>query len=236
MGIIGLGKLGTALGIKLREKGYKVIGSVKTRRSLERSIKMGFDVYTDNNLVADKSDVLFLSVKPYNVAEISIRTEKPLISFVAGVPLAKLADISARPYRAMTNIGLTAIAVAGQYDEAVDSLLRSISPAVIWVEEKLMDPLTVVLGSGPAITAKLFRAYVEAAVDIGIPWDLAKEIAASLFSTAPQLMENLGYEKIVEAVATPGGTTIKALTKISGVEELLAHAFEEAVARLVPKR
>lgn len=231
-----MGKLGTALGSRLRERGYKVIGSVKTRKSLERGLKMGFDVYLDNSLVAEKSNLLLLSVKPYNVAEISLRTDKPLISFVAGVPLARLAEISSRPYRAMTNVGLTAIAVAGQYDEVVDKVLRAISPVVIWVEERLMDPLTVVLGSGPAIVAKLFRAYVEAAVDVGVPWDLAKEVAAGLFSAAPQLVGGLGYEGVVEAVATPGGTTIKALAKMSGIEGLLASAFEDAVGRLISKR
>lgn len=197
---------------------------------------MGFDVYLDNGLVVEKSDLLLLSVKPYNVAEISVKTDKPLVSFAAGVPLARLAEISSKPYRAMTNVGLTAIAVAGQYDEVVDKLLRAISPLVFWVEERLMDPLTVVLGSGPAIVAKLLRAYVEAAVNVGVPWDLAKEIAAGLFSTAPQLVGGLGYDGVVEAVATPGGTTIKALTKMSGIEGLLAVAFEEAVGRLVSKR
>lgn len=235
MGIIGLGKLGSALGLRLREKGYRVIGSVKTSGSLERASKLCFEVHLDNNLVVDKSDVVFLSVKPYNVAEVAIKTDKPVVSFVAGVPLARISGLSTRPYRAMTNIGLTAIAVSGEYDKEVDNLLKSLAPVVLWVEEKLLDPLTVVLGSGPALVAKLLRAYVEAAVNVGVPWDLAKSIASGLFSTAPQLVERLGYDGVVEAVATPGGTTIRAITRMAGLEGLLATAVEEAVARLIPK-
>ncbi|KUO88497.1 MAG: pyrroline-5-carboxylate reductase [Thermoproteus sp. JCHS_4] len=232
---MGLGKLGSALGLRLKERGYRVVGSVKTSRSLERALKLGLEAHLDNALVVEKSDVVLLSVKPHNVAEISIRTNKPVVSFVAGIPLARISGLSARPFRAMTNIGLTAIAVAGEYDKEVDGLLRSLSPAVIWVEEKLLDPLTVVLGSGPALVARLLRAYIEAAVNVGVPWDLAREIAASLFSTAPQLAARLGHEGVVEMVATPGGTTIKALIKMAGLEGLLATAVEEAVARLVPK-
>ncbi|MEZ0247766.1 MAG: pyrroline-5-carboxylate reductase dimerization domain-containing protein [Thermoproteus sp.] len=232
MGIIGLGKLGSALGLRLKERGYRVVGSVKTTRSLERASKIGLEVYLDSNIVVNKSDVVFLSVKPHNIPEVPIKTDKPLVSFVAGVPLARLSHMSTRSYRAMTNIGLTAVAVAGEYEEEIDRLFRSISPVVIWVEEKLIDPLTVVLGSGPALVAKLFRSYIEAAVNIGIPWDLAKSVAASLFGLTPQLVERMGYEGVVEAVATPGGTTIKALTKMSEIDDVLAAALEGALARI----
>ncbi|CCC82351.1 pyrroline-5-carboxylate reductase family protein [Thermoproteus tenax] len=236
VGIIGLGKLGSALGLKLRDRGFRVLGSVKSPKSRERLTKMGFEVHLDNNVVVSKSDVVILSVKPYNVEEISVKTEKPLISFVAGVPLSKLSAFSNRPFRAMTNVALTTIAVTGPYDEQIDGLLKAISPRVIWVDEKLIDPLTVVLGSGPALVAKLLDSFVRASVDIGVPWDIAKEVADELFRYVPLLMRQRSPEELVEMIATPGGTTIKALVEMAEIERVMASAFEGAMARLVPKR
>lgn len=189
------------------------------------------EAYLDNVQVASKSDVIILSVKPHDFPQISLKTEKPVISFMAGVPLSSLSAVSARPFRAMTNIALSAVAVAGEYDDALDAFLRDLSPRVWWVDERLMGPLTVVIGSGPAIVAELMRHLVAASVNVGVPWDVAREIAEGLFASTPKLVKELGYEGLVERIATPGGTTIRALVEASRAEAVLAKAVEKAVAR-----
>ncbi|MEM4493974.1 MAG: pyrroline-5-carboxylate reductase dimerization domain-containing protein [Pyrobaculum sp.] len=231
VGVIGAGKLGSQIALRLHGNNIRVLASVKTERSRQRLSALGLEVYTDNKVVVDNSDILILSVKPTNLSELDFKADKPLISFVAGATLDYLRRFSPRPYRAMTNVGLTAIAVAGTYDEEVDKLLSHIAPT-FWVEEKLIDPLTVLLGSGPAIVAELALALIRAGVNIGIPWDLSREIVLSLMASLPSLDDRLTLEKLAQYVATPGGTTIKALVAISPAEEVIAKALEEALNRI----
>lgn len=209
----------------------RVVASVKTQRSRDRLSALGLEVYLDNQRVVEESDLLILAVKPYNLHELQFYTEKPLVSFVAGATLENLRRLTARPYRAMTNVGLTAIAVAGPYDEVVDKVLTYLAPT-FWVEERLIDPLTVLLGSGPAIAAELAMALVRAGVNIGIPWDLAREVVLSLFASLPSLDDRFTMEKLHQYVATPGGTTIKALVELSQAEAVIAKAVEEAYLRI----
>ncbi len=231
VGVIGAGKLGSQIALRLHGNSVRVIASVKTERSRQRLSALGLEVYTDNKIVVENSDVLFLAVKPANLAELNFYVDKPLISFVAGATLEYLKRLSARPYRAMTNVGLTAIAVAGPYDEEVNKLLSYIAPT-FWVEERLIDPLTVLLGSGPAIVAELALALIRAGVNIGIPWDLSREIVLSLMASLPSLDDKFSMEKLAQYVATPGGTTIKALVELSPAGQLVGRAVEEAYLRI----
>lgn len=185
--------------------------------------------------MVENSDILILAVKPANLPELDFYTSKPLVSFVAGATTEALKRLSARPYRAMTNVGLTSIVVAGPRDEDVDKVLSYVAPT-FWVEERLIDPLTVLLGSGPAIVAELAMALVMAGVNIGIPWDLAREVVLSLFSSLPSLDDKFTLEKMSQYVATPGGTTIKALVEMGEVRTALARAVEEAYLRIVKLR
>jgi pyrroline-5-carboxylate reductase len=231
VGIIGLGKLGSAIGLRLKERGFRVVGSVKTHKSLERARSFGLEAYLDSWAVVSKSDLVILSVKPRDFPKIAIKTEKPVISFMAGVPLSSLSQTSPRPFRAMTNLALTAVAVSGEYDESIHNFLKELSPKVYWVDESLLDPLTVVLGSGPAIVAELMRQLTRAAVNVGVPWEVAEEIIGGLFAATPRLVEGGGVEELVRRVATPGGTTIRALVEMSSLEATLARSIEGAVER-----
>jgi pyrroline-5-carboxylate reductase (EC 1.5.1.2) len=231
VGVVGAGKLGSQIALRLQGNSVRVLASVKTERSRQRLSALGLEVYTDNKAVVENSDVVILAVKPVNLPELDFYVEKPLISFVAGAALDSLRRLSPRPYRAMTNVGLTAIAVAGQYDELVNSVLSYIAPT-FWVEERLIDPLTVLLGSGPAIAAELALALVKAGVNIGIPWDLAREVVLSLLAALPSLDDRFSLERLAQYVATPGGTTIKALLELAPVEAYIGRAVEEAYGRI----
>ncbi|MEM1598560.1 MAG: pyrroline-5-carboxylate reductase dimerization domain-containing protein [Pyrobaculum sp.] len=235
VGVIGAGKLGSQIAIRLSGNSIRVIASVKTERSAQRLSALGLEVYTNNKVVVENSDILILAVKPANLPELDFYTSKPLVSFVAGATTEALKRLSARPYRAMTNVGLTSIVVAGPRDEDVDKVLSYVAPT-FWVEERLIDPLTVLLGSGPAIVAELAMALVMAGVNIGIPWDLAREVVLSLFSSLPSLDDKFTLEKMSQYVATPGGTTIKALVEMGEVRTALARAVEEAYLRIVKLR
>ncbi|MGC9050119.1 pyrroline-5-carboxylate reductase family protein [Pyrobaculum sp.] len=231
VGVIGAGKLGSQIALRLHGNSVRVLASVKTERSRQRLASLGLEVYTDNRLVVENSDVIMVAVKPANLPELTFYVDKPLISFVAGATLESLRRLTSRPYRAMTNVGLTAIAVAGAYDEEVNKLLSYIAPT-FWVDERLIDPLTVLLGSGPAIVAELATALIRAGVNIGIPWDLAREVVLSLMASMPSLDDRFSLEKLAQYVATPGGTTIKALVEMAPVGHLVGRAVEEAYLRI----
>jgi pyrroline-5-carboxylate reductase len=231
VGIVGAGALGARIALRLRERGINVLASVRTEESRSRLESLGLRAYTDNSPVVEGSDVIILTVRPGDVKQVDFCVNKPLVSFVAGVPLDSLRRLSSRPYRAMTNIGLTLVAVSGEYDGTVNSVLSAIAPTV-WVDERLVDPLTVLLGSGPAIVAELAAALVRAGVNVGIPWDLAKRAVLSLMESLPALDREFSMERVQQLVATPGGATIKALVEMAPAVAHISRAVEAALGRL----
>ena len=83
-----------------------------------------------------------------------------------------------------------------------------------WVEdEALLDPVTAVSGSGPAYVFLLAELMEQAALEQGIPADLARLLARQTVSGSGALLaaseEDAAALRI--AVTSPGGTTERAL-------------------------
>jgi pyrroline-5-carboxylate reductase len=102
--------------------------------------------------------------------------------------------------------------------------------ATVWVEdERLMDVVTAVSGSGPAYFYYLVEALTEAGAAQGLPADVAAELALHTARGAGDmaLQSDLDIAQLRQAVTTPGGTTEAAL------DEFSASGFKEMVRRAV---
>jgi pyrroline-5-carboxylate reductase len=173
IGLIGAGQMATALG-----QGFVHSGLVEGKRLLaadpvaaagERFAQAtGGRIAADNTAVAAEADVLILAVKPQQIAQVAaelrgkLDAKKLVISIAAGVRLATLADRlgpGPRLVRVMPNtpclVGQGACAYSlGENatpadGELVERLLRSVGIACR-VDEKLLDAVTGLSGSGPA--------------------------------------------------------------------------------------
>jgi pyrroline-5-carboxylate reductase len=126
--------------------------------------------------------------------------------------------------------------VGGAARELADALLAATGP-LEWVKnEKLMDAVTAVSGSGPAYVFLLAESLARAGVAAGLPKPLAARLARETVSGAGELLHrsDLDPSKLRENVTSPGGTTaaaLKVLMARGGLDPLMKKAVAAATKR-----
>lgn len=201
-----------------------------------------------NQQVVQAADIVFLAVKPQVFAaamkDIDFhhgRTESPLlVSVMAGVSIAKIREQtqSERIIRVMPNtpcligIGVLGMAPAsfitqGELDQ-VKELLQPMG-LVIPFEERLIDAVTGLSGSGPAYVYSFIEALTQGGVAEGIPVQIARQMALQTVIGSAKLLETSQIHPVIlrEQVTSPGGTTI------AGLAALEEHHFSHAVMNAV---
>ncbi|HEX9020001.1 MAG TPA: pyrroline-5-carboxylate reductase [Nitrospirota bacterium] len=213
----------------------------------------GIGVRKTNGDAASEADVIVLSVKPQVIdkvlAEIAgaADADKLVVSIAAGITIAKIEKAlraGSRVVRVMPNTpalvlaGAAAIA-GGKFATASDlalaqDLFNSVGRAVV-VEEKLMDAVTGLSGSGPAYVFVMIDALSDAGVKAGLPRQLALELAAqTVYGAAKMVLETKEHPgKLRDMVTSPGGTTIEGLHALEKgkLRATLMNAVEAATAR-----
>ncbi len=199
---------------------------------------------TDNNLeVVRTQDVIILAIKPQVISKVldelqgRISPEKLVISIVAGVTLETLQRAlgeNARVVRAMPNTpalvgcGVTAFTPGKNVRPAdiqtVETILSAVGVAV-QVEERLMNAVTAVSGSGPAFVYLFIEALIDAGVRHGLSRDLARQLVLHTVRGSSEMVIQSGDHPAVlrDRVTSPGGTTI------AGLAALETHSFRGAV-------
>jgi pyrroline-5-carboxylate reductase len=208
-----------------------------------------------NNLeVIERANVVFLAVKPQNVpavfAEIGgkLKPEKLVVSIAAGVTLERLCEglKTKRVVRVMPNtpaligkgasafaLGPAATAADGQL---VGQLLGAVGQA-FQIDEKHLDAVTGLSGSGPAFVYVMIEALSDGGVRMGLPRDVATALAAQTVRGAAEMVLTSGEHPAVlkDKVASPGGTTIAGLQALEdrGLRAALIAAVEAATRRSI---
>ncbi len=198
------------------------------------------------------SQVVVLAVKPQAMGAVLAgikefaRPWHLIISIAAGVPLATLeaACPDSRVIRAMPNTptmvgaGMAALSAgrgATPEDMALAlELFEAVGLAVV-VEEKLMDAVTGLSGSGPAFVAVFIEALADGGVKMGLPRPLAHLLAAQTVLGAARLCleHDLHPGALKDQVTSPGGTTISGLHALetAGFRGIVMSAVEAAAFR-----
>lgn len=212
-------------------------------------------VEADNQRVVALADVIFLAVKPQQIPAVleplrgRVAGDKLVISIAAGVKLAALADslgTAVRCVRVMPNTPCLVSQGACGYclgeratpDDAqlVEQLLGAVGMAVR-VEEKLMDAVTGLSGSGPAFVYVMIEALSDGGVRMGLPRAVASALAAQTVLGAAAMVLNTGEHPGVlkDRVTSPGGTTIAGLQALEagGLRAALMAAVEAAAKRSI---
>ncbi|QSV45804.1 pyrroline-5-carboxylate reductase [Geobacter benzoatilyticus] len=226
--------------------GLMVAEPMAERREFLRST-YGIGTYAANGEVAAKADTLIMSVKPQvfrgMAAELgeSGLEGKLVISIMAGIPTGAIEEAcgtSTRVIRVMPNTPALVLAGASALcpgKNATDNdlaLAREIFDLVgtaCLVDEKLMDAVTGLSGSGPAYVFMFIEALSDAGVKNGLPRDVATQLAAqTVLGSAKLLLETGSHAAVLkEKVTSPGGTTI------AGVAALERDSFRSAVIAAV---
>jgi pyrroline-5-carboxylate reductase len=214
--------------------------------------QFGIRVGPANREAVSWADVVVLAVKPQMLPAVlselaPILAHALAISIVAGVTIrtfTEQAGGATRVVRAMPNTpalvreGMTALAMgAGVSDDDV-RLVRIMFEAVglvVPVEERLMDAVTGLSGSGPAYVFQAIEALADGGVMMGLPRQTAELLAAQTVIGAARLVLESGVHpaQLKDRVASPGGTTIAGLHQLEqgGFRATLMAAVEAATIR-----
>jgi pyrroline-5-carboxylate reductase len=190
-------------------------------------------VGSDNSQAVAWADVVLLAVKPQVVPQVlgEIGGDLPrvlVISIAAGITIRSLTNQAAgaqRIIRAMPNMpalvreGMTALAWTGAITEKDKEIARAIFQAVgrvLSIEERLMDAVTGLSGSGPAYVFQAIEALADGGVKMGLPRQTAEVLAAqTVLGAAKMVLESGDHPaKLKDRVASPGGTTIAGLHRL----------------------
>ena len=256
--VLGAGKMGGILlqaflkqNLFAPEQIHATVGHAE--RALALSTQWGVDVTTNNLEAARQSDLILLGVKPMQVPGLieeirpALTTAKTLISFAASVKtraIEEAAGMEIAVIRAMPNtpsaLGAGAAAlcrgrfVSAAQMELAERIFETVGRAVV-VDEKHMDAVTGLSGSGPAYIYIIIEALAEAGVKVGLPRDIATELAAQTTFGAAKMVLETGYHPAMlkDAVTTPAGSTIDGIMALEegGLRVTLIKAVMRATER-----
>ena len=202
---------------------------------------------------ASPADVVLLAVKPQTVPLVleelgdMLRTDQLLISVAASVSTAfldKRVPGAVPIVRAMPNTpclvrqGMTGLAPGAHATAEHLATARSVFDAVgrtVVLEDKHMDAVTALSASGPAYLCVIIESLAEAGVKLGLPREVATELAAqTVVGTGVMVLETGEHPALLKAqVTTPAGCTVDGLLELEagGLRVTLIKAVVEASRR-----
>ncbi|HET7925007.1 MAG TPA: pyrroline-5-carboxylate reductase [Rhodanobacteraceae bacterium] len=252
--VVGFGNMGQALVRGWLAKGraassIRVVDPADAARAAARDL----GVALEDGVAA--ADVVLLAVKPNQLAEVlprcsaATRAGAVFLSIAAGKTLAEIGKGlggDAAIVRAMPNTpaaighGITALvanaAVSGAQRALCGELLAAVG-SIAWLdEERHMDAVTAVSGSGPAYVFLLIECLEQAAVELGLGAALARQLALATVAGSGAYAARSGEApaELRRRVTSPKGTTQAALDVLMaepGMRELLVRATRAAAER-----
>ncbi len=180
------------------------------------------------------SDCIVLAVKPGLVGDVLIKIKgflndsKLLISAAAGISTGRIEEFTGQGVpvvRAMPNtpalkkLGMTALCRGSfaleEHLAAAEKLFSRVGE-VVRVEEKMMDAVTAVSGSGPAYLFYLAEALEKAGVEEGLPADVSRMLTAQTLYGASAMLSGgeADPSELRMRVTSPGGTTQAAVSAL----------------------
>lgn len=255
---IGGGNMTEALVAGLLKAGLAAPGDIlatdilpERRQYIEK--RYGIKTGADNRAAASWGEVLVLSVEPQILDGVlakirpALKQGQLVVSVAAGYPIARVAEKGsavAHIVRAMPSTpswvgaGVTALAlgpgVTQEQTKKARMLFESVG-LVVMVEERLMDAVTGLSGSGPAYVYLIIEALADGGVKAGLSRQAAQLLAAQTVLGAARMVVESGEHpaSLKDRVASPGGTTIAGLQKLEEgkLRATLMAAVEAAVKR-----
>jgi len=258
LALIGAGKLGEGLLSALLESQMLPAARVEATvahqsRADYLAGRYGIKAHTRNRQAVKGASLVLIALKPQQVKGFlhevkSVLSKDALLISVAASVTTSLIERElghpARVVRTMPNTpclirqGMTALARGKHATEADVEIAQSIFAAMgrtVVVDEKHMDAITALSGSGPAYVYMIIESLAEAGVKLGLPRDLSTELSSQTLLGASALVLHTGEHpaKLKDVVTTPAGCTIDGLIELEegGLRVTLIKAVVRAAAR-----
>ena len=259
LGVIGCGKMAQAILTGIQKQNTCPYSDLLVNDIDDRQALTFVDLFQATNCdqidLVSQSDLVILAVKPHQVSDVLNHTAaawkpgKILVSVTAGVRTGVILSYlpaGLKLVRIMPNLpalvgaGIVAVTAAEGTEEKdlrlVENLLSGLGKTVR-VEEEKMDAVTAVSGSGPAYVMMVVEAMIEAGVQIGLDWKVARELVLATISGSIAMLEKTGQHpaELRNQVSSPGGTTIAAVKQLEeqGLRSAFFNAIEKAYQRSI---
>ncbi len=258
LAVLGAGKMGGILLQAFLKNNLLSPGQIfatvqHSERAQTLSAQFGVEVTTDNLAAAQQADVILLGVKPIQVPALveeikgALTANKLLLSFAASVKTRRIEDVAGcdlAVIRAMPNTpamvaaGMTALCAGRFVSAAQMALAQKIFQTVgrtVVVDEKHMDAVAGLSGSGPAFLYIIIEALAEAGVNVGLPRDVATLLAAQTTLGSARMVLETGYHPAMlkDQVTTPAGCTVDGILELEegGLRVTLIKAVKRATQK-----
>ncbi len=256
---IGCGNMGEAILKGITASGFignKSITFYEVDKKRSEYIKntYGIDMAGSISESARNSEYILLAVKPQNIKKVLMELKKcfkqdinSVISIVAGISTdfiekslgGQSSVIRVMPNApALFNSGMATIS-SGRYSSERDrqfteELIKQTGKYII-IDGDLQNISTAINGSGPAYFFLFCKYIIEAAVKNGISEDIARRLVTETMIGSGIMMNgsDLEMDELISKVASPGGTTEKALQVFASrcLGDIVIEAVEDAAKR-----
>ncbi len=257
---IGAGNMARSIIGGLLNHGWPAEHLIATANSEETrsdvSATFSIVIEADNRLAACKADIIILCVKPQIMATVltdlapAIKPDTLVISVAAGIPMARLQDWCGEHLaivRAMPNTpvllgcgatGMFANADVSPQQKSLAEDIFSAAGIVRWVgEERQIDAVTALSGSGPAYYFLLMELMEKEAIRLGLDNQTAHQLTlqTALGAATMAMGSEADVAELRRRITSPNGTTEQAIRTFQeqGLPELVAKAMEAAFNRSI---
>ena len=258
IGFIGAGNMAYALIKGLLSNGFDAkninVSDSNDELLINRQSELKITTYSDNNSLLDNSDIVVFAVKPQVLSIVCLQLKnkvKPnhlFVSIVAGIrgnDINRWLGGNFALVRTMPNTpalfqsGVTGLfandLVSNQQKKLVTSILSSVGEC-FWVDdEKLIDAITAISGSGPAYFFLLMQSIMQAATALGLDEKTANSLSIQTSLGASLMATKSGKDSktLRKEVTSPNGTTQAAIESFQdqNFEGIVAAATRAAYDR-----
>ena len=251
LGLIGYGNMGSAIASSILSadalKPEEILVYEISPRAIQKAKAAGLELAENMHHLCMECDMLLLAVKPDKVSKVlhsagSAMEGKSLMSIAAGVSSQKLKEFSGSYYlrvlRIMPNtpalVGAGCMVLCSDTDFTPEERgeaerLMSAVGTVEWIEERHLDAVTGLSGSGPAYVAMFIEALADGGVKMGLSRPQALHLAAQTVMGTAKLLQDRDMHPgaLKDMVCSPGGTAIE------GVDALEQSGFRHAAINAV---
>ncbi|TKR80731.1 hypothetical protein L596_014754 [Steinernema carpocapsae] len=231
-----------------------VASSPKTDEKLLAECRLlGIGTTYDNTEVVNKSDVIFVAVKPPHVSKVAseiapvFKRNQLLVSIALGITIRNIESLlpsKSRVVRVMPNTpavvgaGASAFAVGSACQDGDSALVEDLLSTVgfaVEVPEVHIDPVTGLSGSGPSYMFSVIEGLADGGVKMGLPRDLSLKLAAHTLLGAAKMVLDLNEHPAVlkDNVQSPGGSSVYGIHELEKgrLKAVLMNAVEAASNR-----
>ena len=258
IGFIGAGNMAYALINGLLNNGYNSknikVSDPNDELLRKRETELNITSFTNNSSLVEVCDIIVFAVKPQVLSEVCLELREKIkpshlfISIVAGIKVNDINRWLGGNYslvRTMPNTpalmqhGVTGLFQNELVNDEQKALVTNILSSVgncFWVnEEKLIDAITAISGSGPAYFFLLMQSMAQAGIALGLDEKTAKELSVQTGFGASLMATKSGKDpRILRTnVTSPNGTTQAAIEcfQDKNFEGIVASATRAAFDR-----